>query len=385
VRKDSGTLTDKRVSWIDLAKAAALLTVIFVHSTPRDTLSGILTGFVLPVFFLLYGVSHNEEKHRQNLRAYFASRFRSLMIPYLILTFGMVVLYWAAYPQVDVGLTPLDFVFWSVYGNGPPGRVTHLWFLRTMFFAIVLFSVVDRYLHDRSSAFRYLLILAAPAIGILPNILFGIALTPWSIDSVFVALSFMLMGHEIRRRRHTHSWSIGPSFDGVVGLLSLLGFLVLSWFNGYVNIGESIYGQSVYVYLVTGLLGTYVVSLASDYVCKSSTRLSRMAASFNAYGQEIYEIHPLIIEADIQLLGGLAIWNVLGVYPGAPLFLLNFPMAIVLSWVLASQVIPRSGVLQFAFRGWRSRPASREPSFSVPEENNDDTERTIGPTEQSAQ
>jgi fucose 4-O-acetylase-like acetyltransferase len=384
-RKDGERLSEKRVSWIDLTKAAALLIVIFVHSTSKDTLSGILTGFVLPVFFLLYGVTHNYERYRKDLKGYLISRFRALMIPYLVLTTAMVLLYWIVYPQVDVGLSFQEFAFWSIYGNGPPGRVSHLWFLRTMFFAIVVFSVIDRYLHDRSPVFRYFLIVVSPVIGLLPNIILGIALTPWSFDSIFIALSFMLMGHEIRRIRHTRSWRTGPLFDGAVGFTALVGVIVLGWFNGYVNIGESIYGRSVYIYLVTGVLGTYVVGLISDYVCKRIDRLSRMAASFNAYGQEIYEIHPLIIETSKQLFGGLAIWTVLGVYPGAPLFLLNFPLAIILSWLLASKVIPRSGALQFAFRGWRSRPKTREPSFSVPDQNGSDDEIPVVSQESPSQ
>lgn len=363
-------MSERRISWINLAKAAALLIVIFVHSTPRDVLTAVLTGFVLPVFFILYGVSHNSEKYRNRLKGYFFGRFRSLMIPYLVLTIGMVFLYWAVYPHVDVGLTPLDFVFWSVYGNGPPGRVTHLWFLRTMFFAIVLFSVVDRAVHDRSPFLRYIILLGAPAIGLGLKVALGIDLIPWSIDSILVAFSFMMIGQEIRRRRRMASWSVRPSLDLLLVIGATILCILLSWYNGYVNIGESIYGRFLHIYIVTGVLGTYVVSVVSDYACTRATKLSTMAATFNSYGQEVYEIHPLIIEANIQLLSGFSFWSFITIYPGAPLFILNFPLAIFLSWFLASKVISRSWFLEVMFRGWRRERAVEEPSFSVPETNN---------------
>jgi hypothetical protein len=353
-----------------LTKAAALLIVIFVHSTPRDLLTAILTGFVLPIFFILYGVTHNSEKYRDNLRKYFFGRLRSLMIPYIVLTIAMIVLYWVTYPQVDVGLTPLDFIFWSIYGNGPPGRVTHLWFLRTMFFAIALFSLVDRAVHDRSPVIRYIILLSAPAMAVGLKAVLGLDLVPWSIDSILVALSFMMIGQEIRRHRHMSSWSIRPSIDILLVMVASISCIFLSWYNGYVNIGESIYGQQVYVYILTGILGTYVVAVLSHHASIGSIRLSRAAATFNAYGQEVYEIHPLIIQTNIQLLSGLSLWTFLTVYPGAPLFLLNFPLAILLSWFLASRVIVRSGALEIAFRGWKRERAAKEPSFSVPEINN---------------
>ncbi len=160
-------MTEKRESWITIAKAVALVLVIFIHSNPaRDTFSSFLTGMVMPAFFVLYGVAHNSGKSRGNLKKYFVGRARALMIPYFVLTLAMLVMYAAFYPFVDFGFTPTDFAFYSIYGNGPLGRVTHLWFLRTMFFAIILFAFVDRFLHNKSIAFRLILLASAPAIGV---------------------------------------------------------------------------------------------------------------------------------------------------------------------------------------------------------------------------
>ena len=157
-------MTEKRESWITIAKAVALVLVIFIHSTPRDALSGFLTGFVMPAFFILYGVAHNSRKCRDNLKKYTLNRARALMIPYFVISLVMLAMYFVVYPQVDFGFPPSDFIFWTIYGNGPLGRVTHLWFLRTMFFAIILYSLVDYYLHDKSSASRLVIAALAPAI-----------------------------------------------------------------------------------------------------------------------------------------------------------------------------------------------------------------------------
>ena len=370
-------MKEKREAWITIAKATALVLVIFIHSNPaRDSFSSFLTGMVMPAFFVLYGVAHNSRKSRGNLKKYFISRARALMIPYFVLTLVMLVMYTAFYPQVDFGFTPTDFAFYSIYGNGPLGRVTHLWFLRTMFFAIILFAFVDRYLHNKSIVYRLILLASAPAIGTMLKYGTGVALVPWGMDSVLIALSFMMVGSEIRRYRHLSPWSVNPYVD-VIGLA--IAFAAYSYFtavNGFVNIGESLYGLSIYNYMLTGILGTYIVCLLSYYAGKSSDRLTRYATSYNNLGQEIYEIHPLLIEFNVQFFGGLLIWESLTFYPGAPLLIFNFITAIFVTYLIASQVVGRFGILQLAFTGFRKTKESHpKPTFPVPEPNgNNDVE-----------
>jgi len=363
-------MTEKRESWITLAKAAALILVIFIHSTPRDAVSGYLTGFVMPAFFLLYGVSHNARKCRDKQKSYIINRARALMIPYFVLGFLMFIMYFVTYPTVDLGFPPTDYFFWTLYGNGPLGRVTHLWFLRTMFFAIILFALVDRFLHNRSVIFRYILIAVSPGIGVLFKFTTGVEIVPWGIDSVFIALSFMMIGAEIRRRHHLAPWTKGPRIDLVAFLSALVAYSYLSLTNSFVNIGESVYGNFIYTYMITGVLGTYIVCLFSYYATMKIPALARYATRFNNLGQEIYETHPLMIELNVQVLGGLAIWETVVLYPGAPLLIINFPLSILFAYFLSSKVISRSGYLQLMFLGFK-KPRETHPklTFPVPEPN----------------
>jgi fucose 4-O-acetylase-like acetyltransferase len=344
-------MTDIRITWIDIAKAISLILVIFIHSIPRDYVSAILTGFVMPAFFILYGVTHNSEKHRTNLREYFSGRFKALMIPYILLSMAMILMYYTFYPQIDLGLTPIDTVFWFVYGNGPVGRVTHLWFLRTMFFAIVLFSILDRFLFNKSGMTRLSVILGAPILGILLKYLTGVELVPWGADAVLISLSFIMIGNEIRRVNQLLPWSIDRAFDSVAVLASLIVYVLLASFNGFVNIGESLYGQSIIIYMITGLLGTYVLCAFSYYISKENGVVSILATRYNKFAQEIYELHPLMIELNVQILGGLAIWNLITIYPGLLLFLVNFVSALLVPYIIASRIISKSRLLQFIFLG----------------------------------
>jgi len=345
-------MSNNRVSWIDLAKSISLIFVIVVHCLEINAVSAVLTGSAIPVFFILYGLAHNNKKHRDNSRSLIWSRFKSLMIPYFILSVAMVLIYFAvySYTSIDVGLTPQEFGFWTIYGNGPIQRVSHLWYLRSMFFAIVLFQVFDKYLYDKPAALRFIIAFSLPAIGVWMKVASGLVLLPWSIDSIVISLSFMIVGNEIRRYRSLESWGVDRSFDAVALVLSATLFVMIAYINGYVNIGMSIYGVNIYLYMVTGLLGTYMLSILS-YHATTNFDIARAISKFNDYSQEIYELHPMMIELNVQFVGGIALFNLVVIFPDSPLFLFNLLTAVFLSYLIASRVIKRSSVLQFMFLG----------------------------------
>jgi fucose 4-O-acetylase-like acetyltransferase len=362
-------MSNNRVSWIDLAKSISLVFVIVVHSMEVNWFSAILTGSAIPAFFILYGLAHNNEKHRERSIELVKSRFKSLMIPYLILSIAMVLIYYAmyTYTYMDLGLAPDEFIFWTMYGNGPIQRVSHLWYLRSMFFAIVLFQVFDRYLHDKPAAFRFLIALSLPLFGVGMKYIAGVDLLPWSLDSIVISLSFMIVGNEIRKYRNLETWGVDRSFDSIALILSSTLFVMLALINGYVNIGVSIYGVNIYLYMVTGLLGTYVLSILSYHAC-NKFNLARTVSRFNDYAQEIYELHPLMIELNVQLVGSLAVFNILVIFPDSPLFMFNVLTAVFLSWLIASKVITKSRVLQFMFLGkikYRVKPSGPTGDFKL--------------------
>ncbi|MHA1948426.1 MAG: acyltransferase family protein [Candidatus Thorarchaeota archaeon] len=360
-------MSNGRVSWIDLAKSISLVFVILVHSLEVNQFSAILTGVAIPAFFILYGLAHNNEKHRESSGKLLRSRFKSLMIPYFILSIAMVIIYALVYTNVDLGFPPEEFVFWTIYGNGPIQRVSHLWYLRTMFFAILLFQVFDRYLHDKPAALRFIIALSLPALGVWTKSAAGVDLLPWSIDSIVISLSFMIVGNEIRKYQKLSSWGIDRSFDSIAMTLSIVSYILLASFNGYVNLGVSLYGVNIYLYMITGVLGTYILSVLSYHACNHFD-IALKISKFNDYAQEIYELHPLMIELNVQLVGGLAIWNLFLIFPDSPLFLFNIFTAVFVSWLIASRVITKSRILQIMFLGkikFRTESSGSPTDFKI--------------------
>jgi hypothetical protein len=199
--------------------------------------------------------------------------------------------------------------------------------------------------------YRFGIFLVSPGIGVLFKYSTGVELVPWGIDAVLISLSFMLLGSEIRRHYHTSAWSINPFIDSVGVVTSIIAYFYLSNLNGFVNIGKSYYGAFIYYYIITGVLGTYAVGVISFYLGKEIVSIIRYASAFNNVGQEIYEIHPLIIETNVALFGDLALAGTSYQWPRAPLFIVNFPLAIILSYLIGTRIIRRSRILQLIFLG----------------------------------
>ncbi|MHA2424946.1 MAG: hypothetical protein ACXAEF_09175, partial [Candidatus Thorarchaeota archaeon] len=91
-------------------------------------------------------------------------------------------------------------------------------------------------------------------------------------------------------------------------------------------------------------------------------------SKFNNYAQEIYELHPMLIELNVQLVGGFAIWNLFLIFPDTPLFVFNLLTAVFLSWLIASKVITKSRVLQFMFLGkikYRGESSGTSGDFKI--------------------
>jgi hypothetical protein len=241
-----------------------------------------------------------------------------------------------------------------------------------MFFVIVAFLFVDRFLHDKPSIIRYLLILVTPGVGVMIKSIMNVDLVPWGIDSIFIGLSFVMIGNEIARHKSLSSWSIQTPIDIILVLISMLVVVFLSNFNGFVNIGEGLYGVSIYLHMITGVLGTYNLAVFCYHLCRFP-RILGIFSSFNKYGQEIYEIHPLFININAIIFQGIVVWDIFLFYPDNPIFIFNILFGVVASWFVASHLIRRSRILRFMFIGTNGK--HHKTSVVMPSECEPDTEK----------
>lgn len=311
----------------------------------------LLAGFAIALFFILAGMTYNGDKHRDNLRAYAISRGRQLLIPYFALYIIMMLLFIPLAGSVDTYLTPGEVFFWFLYGAGPPGQATYLWFLPVLYFGLLFFTAIEAATHNIDSRVRWPLIVLLPVLSFWITNAFSPMLVPWRLNSILLATTFCIVGQEMIRFRGLKPWHTDSKIrDVAIFLILSVVLFVASQYNGLANLVEDSYGTNAWLYLITGTSGTLLVFMLSSRLKSPSKKLEFLGVN----SQVIYEIHPVffyLAPATMVLLG----WS-LAEYDA--LITIFWPLRLVFGFVLSiafTLLVLRNRVLSLIFTGKKTK------------------------------
>ncbi|MHA3964109.1 MAG: acyltransferase family protein [Candidatus Thorarchaeota archaeon SMTZ1-45] len=289
----------KRQDWIDISKGFGIVFVVVAHSmippmsdVLLESVIFIITSFVMPLFFILAGMTYNSERHRRNLKNYAFSRGRQLLLPYFAIYIIMTLLFIPLTGSIDTYLTPGDLVFWLIYGAGPPGQPTYLWFLPVLYFGLMLFILIEAVTHAQDPRVRWPFVVILPFLALWITDVFSPILVPWRVNSVLFATTFCIIGYEMKRYRGLERWSTESKIrDGVIFIVLSTTFILLSQYNGFVSHPDDWFGKNGWLYLLTGTSGTIAFFMISSLLNPSF--FSKRMQFLGVNSQIIYEIHPL--------------------------------------------------------------------------------------------
>ena len=346
------TSTATRLDWIEAAKGVGITSVILVHSIipTVNPITTHLSSFTIPLFFMLAGLTYNNDRHKGRLRSFAVSRGRQFLIPYFFLYFVLIVLFVPLSPNIETYLTPDQLVFWFLYGNGPPLSASHLWFLPVLYFGLMVFVVADRLMQNLPVHSRWILAVVFPLLAIIVQFVFAPALVPWRLGGVLIAATFVLFGNMMRHYKGMDPWRTSSrAIDAVLFILLSILLVLISSLNGFTDIAVDNFGVSIWLYLVAGTTGTIVAFLVSSSLL-SILSLRRVFMALGKNSQEVYEIHPIAFP--LVPLIALSL-NLSFDEPGlAPIFWsLRFVLGVSVAFLLTKYVITRNRVLAFLFRG----------------------------------
>jgi fucose 4-O-acetylase-like acetyltransferase len=349
-----------RLEWIDCTKGVGVICVVLVHSIIPvvNPVTQHLSSFTMPIFFILAGLTYNNERHRGDIKSFAISRAYQFLIPYVCLYCAEILLLIPLSTLIAFPLTPDQLLFWFLYGAGPPNAATHLWFLPVIYFSIMIFVLLDKLLQNASHILRWIIFLSFPILTILIHSIFSPNLVPWRIGIIFLTTSFVFIGNEMRRTRGLRTWSLNsPLFDSFAFIIITFTLLFISELNGFTDIAIDNYGFNVWLYLCTGTLGTILVFILSNVIIS----LPKLKQIFLAYGnnsQEVYEIHPpffYLVPFLVVLLGG-SVTGYLTSY--ANFWIPRFLLGISLSLLISTQIIKKNKLLRIIFKGRTSNQNS---------------------------
>lgn len=235
-----------RIIWIDYVKAMAIFLVVLAHTPLWKPLQDWIYVFHMPVFFFLSGYLFSPSRHP--VFGDFAwVRFRQLIIPYASINVVMY-LFWLLVGR-HVG-AEVDDVSWSaplvaaLLGDGP--SMIHdvpLWFFLCLYLVELL--------HDAlfvGARHPWLLIVGFAVLGFGVSVWSPVTL-PFSIGTALVAIVFYAMGHQLQGR---------ISQDWLTALLCFVATVVVSVFNGRINMHANYYGNYL-LFLAGACCGVYLM------------------------------------------------------------------------------------------------------------------------------
>lgn len=242
-----------RLEFVDIAKGIGIMIVCLAHSGAEDVVISWIGGFIVPLFFILSGYMYKDKGIPVGKDLY--NKGKKLLKPYLFFSVVLLLIYkrfaWNDIVGVFYSRYCLytyhapDNIFFMKATNSP------MWFLTAMFATFPLFYIImknEKYI--KWIILSYLLI--TWGCTFLPILL------PWSLDVAFIMAIFMYIGVLFRRQENLLN---KPSY--IYGLI-IAAFLILCKVNGEPNPSVRELGNSLLLYMITGVLG----SISMMWICK---------------------------------------------------------------------------------------------------------------------
>lgn len=259
----------KRVEWIDICKAFTVYLMVLAHVGVTKNIDIFIHSFHMPLFFVLSGFCFNEVKYNK-LVVLIKSRFKTLIIPYIIFGTGLFM-FWNIClmilnrkDEMQPLTSLLASMFWINTRAKPFGVVQ--WFLTALFVAEIIFWVLLHIGKNEVKKVACLLAVVAVLAGIYPEV--SDFRLPWAIDSALMGTVFFGAGWVLKKLDVEKICYLitRNKFKCVVLSMGVAMIVVpLVFINGDVNIRSARY-QNVALLLINAIIMTGIIIVCSVVV-----------------------------------------------------------------------------------------------------------------------
>ncbi|NDV96332.1 hypothetical protein D0T84_15625 [Dysgonomonas sp. 521] len=253
-----------RLHWIDYAKLIGVWLVAINHvNMDSPALIDWILSFHMPLFFMLSGFV---DKGKASVSDTIKKSAKSLLIPYfwfyIISYVWWLVVTFRRHPELYSHDFMGGFVkpmIGMLLGEGYHSAISTminvpLWFLVGLFFCRVIFYLFLSFSREKYYGLILVNILSLIVIFLRNHLQINIF---WSIDSAIMAIPFYTFGFFMKRFLDKMDPNVIYKVVLSVSLL-IIGILLSRW-NGFVDINTSNYGKNLFVYYINGLIGALAV------------------------------------------------------------------------------------------------------------------------------
>ena len=248
---------EQRAEWIDVVRGLGMLCVILGHiSSP---LKPYIYSFHMPYFFILSGFLF-----KPGIKDYTTKLFKRLIIPYFILCLINLIIQSIIQFQ-SLGIYSIsNYLFGIVWSYGTTKYMPNcspLWFLTCLFISLVLFN----YIYSKLYGIKYFIVIwflffAGIYLGNLLN--YFVLPLPWNVDIALVALSFIALGREIRKKNIIQTICSSRLLGAFIAILIIIWYqMVIINIDPHIDFDARNYGNYLAMFVGSIALSFAVICI----------------------------------------------------------------------------------------------------------------------------
>lgn len=290
-----------RVLWADYAKFIAIYFVVLGHSDlPCGNFRNFIYLFHLPLFFLISGYFDNSLKY--TFKSFLIRNLKLLIVPYICFNILCIPFSWTSvymHPELYPGIDSMEGYLLNplcgiILGDD---RVTSFSYLPCgpLWFLIALFIMKFCFYHlcKLEGIVKYRLLYWCILIVLFP-ILFmyiGKRMTIYSLDSTLLAIPFYIIGYLMKKISFPPIQFDSKFIELILSVGIIFYILLVGLDNGYVDINGGVYGYSLIMFYLNGVLASYLVLL----LCTKLTKTIKLFQYIGANTIIILGVHLITI------------------------------------------------------------------------------------------
>lgn len=209
-----------RIKYIDTVKGIGILLVVIGHHLRIVSVFDWIYSFHMPLFFIVSGYVYVPKDN--DFKDFVRRKARTLLWPYF--TFSIISILWSLFVKYvlhgEVDLFNNVVLSLSTYGNGP------IWFLTSLFWAVILFEVGIRW--NKIVQFSVILSIIGIIISVFlkgySELYLPVQYALRYVGRAFIGESFLAIGFYLNRLVVKSSKILELSMIGILGAISLLAF-----------------------------------------------------------------------------------------------------------------------------------------------------------------
>lgn len=273
--------TRERIEYIDIFRCFGIIAMVMGHVGFGGKFAHLIHAFHMPMFFWISGfLFKHKSKEEISFVAFAAKKAKALLLPYFF--FGIA--HWLVSDGSNIfvdHVIPTSSLI-HLFTDNTEGLAIcgALWFLTALFFADIIFFLIDRYVLNK--ALKTIIIILITLIGHFETTIFLHHL-PWALGQSFVGLGWFYIGFLFGKYRNQNVLKFIMNMSWVPVIILGAATVILIFMNGYIDMRTRQYAfiplfwinSTLSIIVGVNIAKLIFISIKNTFVCDYLTGIGR--------------------------------------------------------------------------------------------------------------